>query len=351
MESRKYPPYLFDVDFDALSAPPEPEINEEPPAPTFSEADLQAARDTAFEAGRAEGAAQSNAGFEQQIALAVAALNQGFSDLQAAQIRANQETMHDTVRVAAAIAAKLFPDYAARHGLGEVEAFVQNTVSTLFPEAEVVLRVPEALAEEIATRLAPTAASSELGERLKIVADPVLGPADCRMEWGNGGAERNCARLLEEIDGIVARFIEHGPDTQTSAPDGQDEAPAETRAPDMDIAPAQDDGNPEAVEPLAADPSTDAAAAAAPAQETPAPVSEEEAPAEDAPAGSPTQDAGTAIPAPPPEQAVPEEPPAAAEIGPEQETDAAELPEPVTTPPAPPALPGAIMTDETKQND
>ncbi|NKB56628.1 MAG: hypothetical protein GKS00_09845 [Alphaproteobacteria bacterium] len=211
MESKKYPPYLFDVDFDALALPPEPEVvEEEPAAPTFSSEELQAARNDAFEAGKAEGIAQSNSGFESQIEQMVTALQGNFATLSSAQRNANETTMRGAVMIASTIVTKLLPEYAKQHGLSEIEAFVKSTLSTLFAEAEVVVRAPESLAEELATRLSPVADAMGLVGKLKVAADPTLGPADCRMEWGNGGAERNGERLLSEIETIVARFLEHG---------------------------------------------------------------------------------------------------------------------------------------------
>ncbi len=112
MEPKKYPPYLFDVDFDALSLPPEPKEEEAaPPPPTFSEDELQAARDTAFEAGKAEGYTQASTGIEQQLAQTIAALQAGFSTVAVAQNAANQETMRDTVAVAAVINNDREPTY------------------------------------------------------------------------------------------------------------------------------------------------------------------------------------------------------------------------------------------------
>lgn len=210
MENKKYPPYLFDMDFDSLSLPPEPvEEEEAPPPPTFSEAELQAARDTAFEAGKAEGFTRANTGFEHQLTDVIGSLHGEFTTIARAQYAANHETMRDCVKVAATIARKMFPEYAKTHGLAEIEEFIKATISTLFSEADVIVRIPEALADEVASRLTPAAAASGLGENLKIVPDSTLGPADCRMEWGNGGAERNGNQLLSEIELTIERFIEH----------------------------------------------------------------------------------------------------------------------------------------------
>jgi len=198
------------MDFDALSLPAEPVEKEEAPAPpTFSESELQAERDAAFQAGKAEGFAQANTGFEHQMTDAIRSLQGEFTTIAHVQNTTNHETMRDCVKAAATIARKLFPQYAKTHGLAEIEEFVKATISTLFSEAEVIVRVPEDLADEFTSRLVPTAAASGLGENLKIVSDPTLGPADCRMEWGNGGAERNGDQLLSDIELAVERFIEH----------------------------------------------------------------------------------------------------------------------------------------------
>lgn len=198
------------MDFDALSLPAEPvEEEETPPPPTFSESELKAAQDAAFQAGKAEGFAQANTGFEHQIADTIRSLQSEFTTIAHMQNATNHETMRDSVEVAAMIVRKLFPEYAKIHGLAEIEEFVKATISSLFTEAEVIVRVPEDLAEEFTSRLIPVAAASGLGENLKIVPDPALGPADCRMEWGNGGAERKADQLLSEIELAVERFIEH----------------------------------------------------------------------------------------------------------------------------------------------
>ena len=141
--------------------------------------------------------------------------------------------MDDSVRVAAAIVSKLFPAYADSHGLTEIEAFVKATISILFTEAEVVVRVPEQLADELAARLVPVAAACGLGDNLKFVPDATLGPADCRMEWSDGGAERIGDQLLAEIDAIVARFVEHNEMPETAIT--PEEKPAEIAQHDQDI--------------------------------------------------------------------------------------------------------------------
>jgi two-component system response regulator FlrC len=246
VENKKYPPYLFDLDFEASALPPEPEIVEEvPPPPTFSSEELQAARDEAFEAGKAAGVAQSNTEFETQIAEATASIQKNFSTLSAAQAEANEATMRDAVKVASTIVKKLVPEYAKLNGLAEVDAFVQATLSTLFAEAEIIVRTPEAITAEISNRLEPVAMASGLSDRLKVVVDPALGPMDCKIEWGSGGAERNSEQLIAEVDAVVARFLEHRehppePVTEHVEPAAQTEPSPNGAVTDTSKAPEQD---------------------------------------------------------------------------------------------------------------
>ncbi len=212
LENKKYPPYLFDLDFDASALPPEPEIVEEaPPPPTFSSEELQAARDEGYASGKAEGLSQTQSEFDLHLGEIIAAIQHNFATLAAAQTETNETTLRDAVQVALAINKKLFPEYARRHGLDEIEAFILGTLSTLFSEAEITINVPEAIASEIAARLEPIAKPSGLSERLRVAADPTLGTADCKIEWGNGGAERNGELLMAEIETIAARFLDSHP--------------------------------------------------------------------------------------------------------------------------------------------
>jgi len=233
MENRKYPLYMFDVDFETLSPPPEPEAEEDdaPPPPTFSAGELAAAREEGLATGRAEGIAQSNAGFENQIAETLEAMARTMTTLDKAQRQANDDTARAAIRLAAAAAAKLMPEYAKHHGGAEIEAFVTHCLSTLFEGAAVTVRVPEALAPEIGDRIEAIVQRTGFGEGFKLTGDPDLEPADCRIDWNDGGAARNAATLMAEIDDIVEKFLEQPPEP---IPADDPPPPAENAAPTVE---------------------------------------------------------------------------------------------------------------------
>src|SRR3546814_1221045 len=68
------------------------------------------------------------------------------------------------------------------------------------------VRVAPNLVPEIEQRLKAAVASAGFEGRLVVAADAALGPADCGIDWGDGGAERDMDGLWREIDAAIAEL-------------------------------------------------------------------------------------------------------------------------------------------------
>src|SRR3546814_2280324 len=77
------------------------------------------------------------------------------------------------------------------------------------------VRVAPNLVPEIEQRLKAAVASAGFEGRLVVAADAALGPADCGIDWGDGGAERDMDGLWREIDAAIARSEEHTSELQS----------------------------------------------------------------------------------------------------------------------------------------
>lgn len=55
-----------------------------------------------------------------------------------------------------------------------------------------------------------------------LINEPMAHISDCRVEWANGGAERNFSKLLETIESTLQLFIE-APENPTSVTDGEND--------------------------------------------------------------------------------------------------------------------------------
>ncbi|MGQ9370968.1 FliH/SctL family protein [Azospirillum sp. A39] len=234
--------FLFDESFDVdhpraapdpyLAAPePEPEPEPaEPPPPVFSEAEVEAARRAGYaegekagssvgygkgfaeghaagrkdglEAGRAE-MAKTN---EARTAAALERIAAGVDQLLAERHATNAMRQDQPVHIALAIVRKLMPELARRGGLAEIEALVRGCVMELIDEPRLVVRVADDAREAVSGTL-DAMAGRGFGAKLMVVGEPSLAAGDCRIEWAEGGVERDTARLLADIEHCAARLL------------------------------------------------------------------------------------------------------------------------------------------------
>ena len=212
---------------EAIEPPP-------PPPPTFGETELNAAREEGFRegittghsagheqgyaeghaAGLEEGAAAARAEIEgtdaaltaqalERVAESAAAF---FAEYEATAAARRDEPVH----IALAIVRKLMPELARRNGLEEVEGLVRACLTELIDEPRLIVRVGAETVEPVRGHLEEMIANSGFDTKLVVVADPELGPGDCRVEWAEGGSERGTARLLAEIEQCAERLLEAG---------------------------------------------------------------------------------------------------------------------------------------------
>lgn len=211
--------FLFDTDFGEPDLPrraaavpvppPAPEPPPEPPPPTFSEEELEAARAAALATGRQAGLREAEAATERLLASALQAVAAGLQGLESRLRSDGEERYREAVRVAMTVAGRVLPDMAARNGLAEIEGLFRDCMSYLLEEPRVVVRVNDALADAARERLDVIAGASGFEGRLLVLGDPPIAVGDCRIEWAEGGAERNFARVWQDIEAVLERALGH----------------------------------------------------------------------------------------------------------------------------------------------
>ncbi len=207
--------FLFDVSFDenavkAVAAPP-PE-----PEETFTRAELEAARQAAHAEGHGAGLAEAVREATLRAAAALETLAKGIATLIAAQDSAVAETERQAIAALRVIVAKTVPAFAAKNALTEIEAFATKCLAEAIDEPRVVLRVGNDVYEPIRGQLDAMTASSGYAGRIVLLTDDALAASDARVEWADGGAERNVAAQLDEMDAAMARNCE--PSAATTPP-------------------------------------------------------------------------------------------------------------------------------------
>jgi flagellar assembly protein FliH len=213
--------YLFDRDFDDLeilkeiveqeALEPEAEGSEEageplpPPAPTFSEEQMAAARRESYERGKKEGSAEMLAGIEQKTATALEKIAAGMEGVMQAQVESSEATKRDAAALSVAVVRKLFPKLNAEHGPNEVLAMLQDVLSNLIREPRITILVANDTSDGIRTKIEDFLERRGFRGALVVQGDAALGPGDCRIEWMDGEATRDSGALLAEIEAAAAR--------------------------------------------------------------------------------------------------------------------------------------------------
>ena len=215
--------FIFETDFDTYRASdPEPDeiVEEAEPvreeAPTYSEDEINAAREEALAAGRQEGANEAKDASERKIADALAAIEGGLSELFRIQEEANDSMLKSAISVAVTVARKLFPGLNRKGALDEVENLVVTTMEKVMEEPKVTVHVAEELKPGLERRIDTLIKGCE--GKLTVRGDEGMAPGDCRIEWNDGGAERNTAAMWKDIDLIIEENI--GGEDQGAGDDG-----------------------------------------------------------------------------------------------------------------------------------
>ncbi|MGE5548818.1 MAG: flagellar assembly protein FliH [Solirubrobacterales bacterium] len=210
--------FMFDLDFDhpegrpveaelstaPVESEPEPDL---PPPPMFTEEELGIARDAAFEEGRQAGLAEAAEMTERMVAQALTTLTGQISSIFQRQDEANDANARNAARVALAVIRKVLPAACEKHAFDEVARVVEEVVGHILDEPRIIVRLAADLVEPVRERLEAVADAHGFEGRVVVQADPRLGPGDCRVEWTDGGAERDQARLMQEIEATVERAL------------------------------------------------------------------------------------------------------------------------------------------------
>ena len=196
--------FMFDDKFDEIGSDRSPTAKQ----PAISAEDLARAREQAFAEGRSAGVAATRGEIDAAIAKALDAIMSGLTGLGAAQVTANDAMYRDGLELACLVAGRLAPALIADQPLAEVEALVRDCLGQLRDEPRIVVRVGEESIDDLAPRIDGLAERCGFPGKIVLLPEDGLAVGDCRVEWADGGAERNREFLASAVDTAVARYME-----------------------------------------------------------------------------------------------------------------------------------------------
>lgn len=188
----------------AKDAPPPP-----PPEPEklFTQADLDAAREEGVVEGHTTALEEAETSRAHYVADALNLLSKGLEDLQNKQDQANEELAKISMRLTYAVLRKILPRCADDFATEEIDGMIKSVLGRIMDKPQVVVRVHQMIVDNVREKITPVFENTALKDKFTVCADYELQPGDCRIEWTNGGIERNTGRIWREIDKAVALSI------------------------------------------------------------------------------------------------------------------------------------------------
>lgn len=180
-----------------------PEPIEVPFVASYSQDELDAAVKAAEERAYEKGFKSASGETEQQQHDLLNDINGRLMTLLSEREEVEKNVETDTLRFVADVVRKILPSMEKEQATAEVSKFLTDNFSNFRREIslsfsfnpEVISAMPE-LISKLADR-------NDFEGKIAVHKDASLGLSDCRVEWQNGGVERNTHKMLEKIDDLL----------------------------------------------------------------------------------------------------------------------------------------------------
>ena len=225
--------FLFDTEFERDGRGTWRTHDEPDPAttPVHTAPEMEAAREEARAAGHAEGLAQAKQGIDAVAAQHLEIIGAHLGESMGSISKAAEDARIEAAGLALLIARKLADTLIESEPIAEIEAMISSCLADLTGlggEHRVVVRAPLPLVDSLDERMTALTARIGFNGRLVVMGDETLAGTNCRVEWADGGAERDVAALEAKIEASVQRYVEAS--RATTAP-----GPAEPTANPADV--------------------------------------------------------------------------------------------------------------------
>lgn len=175
--------------------------------PTYTQEEVDDAKEASYQLGRQEGMAAAMSGIEQQIAVALEGVLEQTGNLAQLHRQWADEMQRDAVRLSATIMRKLAPELTRGTELPQIEHVINEAFQFLTEQPKVMIRVAAELEEPLRDKVQLMASRVGYEGEVVLVGDPELIATDCRVSWAAGAVERALDETWHEIDEMVERTV------------------------------------------------------------------------------------------------------------------------------------------------
>lgn len=169
---------------------------------------MQQLSDDAFLQGKEEGFAEAINSIEKNCELILNDIQQAVSVIMSRHEEQIATMEKQATSMVLAIIKKLAPAMVKEKPLEEIENLVQECMKNNPSEPRLVIRVDEQILPHLRRKIDTIQTASDYNGQVVLVSEQMGNISDCRVEWLDGGAERDFNSILNSIEEMVQKFIE-----------------------------------------------------------------------------------------------------------------------------------------------
>ena len=185
----------------------EVEVEEEVVIPTFSEEDVNRAREEGTQHGRDEALKDMEGSLQKKLAETMQVLEQKLDGITNEQLAQKDGKVRNAAAVAAVIVRKLFPSLNMDKAMDEINHMIEQALKKTSGETKMVFSVASEIKDDVENKVAEMVALSGREIDFKVVGSADIKMGDCTIEWSGGGLIRDQDQMWREIDEIVERNL------------------------------------------------------------------------------------------------------------------------------------------------
>lgn len=175
--------------------------------PTFSEAEIEAARTRAHKLGVEDGVRQQKESTEQTLVSMMATIGQRINELLVAEAIREAQFERDAVALSTALLLRAYPILEEKIGGDQLTADLEELLVQAKGQEEVILSVHPQIVDVVSQRFA-----GEAG--VKVQSDPSLSLVDATLKWPRGGARVLRSDVLKSMETLLRNALD-GREAQT----------------------------------------------------------------------------------------------------------------------------------------
>lgn len=184
--------------------------DEGPPAPVFSEAELEQAKSVAYEKGRAEALQESKTSRAQAVAETLEKIAAAGNNLFGQEKQREMHFQQDALALCLGALRRVFPIYNKHHGFGEIQAQIESILQSHNGKSALQIHVAEDYVEGIEGFVAKIVEKND-ALSFKVIGDDTLHDGAVQMSWADGGAVRDTTKMAEQIENALQEVLAGSP--------------------------------------------------------------------------------------------------------------------------------------------